>query len=342
MLHQDLPPPYYPEPSAPSKKLQKELEENCELVKAALNQYGFKEGHESQIAVFLDVSASMENPNGFYFGPGYTEDEKLRNGMVQKALIKALSLAVELSPNHLITIFPFGSAAYAPVTITEDEIEEAAIKIFRSINRTFSKSTDYYLPLAAVRQHYFHQSGLTTTDQPYAGPPVFAIWLTDGDSNANFTNAMNEFRSSAFNAIFHKFIALRGHNAKLNFSQLETICNIKANLPNRDLVILNTPDELTIPYFFKYYRLWLEEAHDHKILVNDPCIDMNVANPDFLNQQEIRTLESLEAEHEHDHDEGSALPKFALSRNILMQNRRPQPKATVTETEENICKCVLL
>lgn len=92
----------------------------------------------------------MENPNRFYFGPSHSTEEKLKNGMIQKAVIKALSLAVELSPNHAITIFPFGSRAYSPVTITEEEIDIAAIKIYDSINRTFSNGTDYYSPLAAV------------------------------------------------------------------------------------------------------------------------------------------------------------------------------------------------
>src|SRR5579872_6861787 len=68
-----------------------ELHKHCEEVRKKLRQYGFKKSHESRICVALDVSYSMENPNQFY------NTQNLADGKVQRLLIKALSLASELS-----------------------------------------------------------------------------------------------------------------------------------------------------------------------------------------------------------------------------------------------------
>jgi hypothetical protein len=60
-----------------------------------------------------------------------------------------------------------------------------------------------------------------------------------------------------------------GKQVKLNFSTLKSICKLPG-LPNRSLLELNDPDDLTLRNLFMGYRPWAEAAHEKGVLVNDP------------------------------------------------------------------------
>ncbi len=114
-------------------------------------------------------------------------------------------------------------------------------------------------------------------------PPVFAIFITDGEPNVKKTEAMNEFSSASHEAIFFKFIALKGKQTDIGFSYLQSIDDHDVKkyendnsdafyVDNSDLVVLNNPDELTMEKLIHEYRGWLIEAKEKNILLHDPKV----------------------------------------------------------------------
>jgi hypothetical protein len=290
-----------------------EIDAHCEEIRAELLRYGFRSSHESQIALVLDVSGSMQNPNAFFYGA----DGLLRNGKIQTLLLKALSIAVELSPGprHQVVIFPFGEVAYDPIMLEEPDIEIATEKVYNAIGRKFSQYTNYHAVVDKM-QRYFG----VDNQQPYERPPVFVIFATDGEANMMRTEARGIFKRSTEMAMYFLFIAFRGiesqhrqyqaakqSRAYEEFSQLKEICALKSEMPNRRLLIVDSPEEVSIKLLFKGYRTWLEEAYErhdgkpYQILANDPCIDMDANNPD--DREEI--LEKARMERQHGHSSSS-------------------------------------
>jgi hypothetical protein len=314
---QPAPPPYN-HSEAPA--IHVKGEDHGEQARAELARYGLPAHHEAQICIILDVSLSMKNPNNFY-----------NSGKIQLLINKAMAIAIELSSGqeHTVTIFPFGKIAYNPIVIKEDEVGSAVHQVMQQIGGELSNGTNYNLAIEKVRQHYFKTSGALTKASAYAKAPVFAIFVTDGDAREQITEARNQFAWSEHNAIFLKFIALRGQQSNLKFETLNLICNnnkIKpGGMPNKHLVILNDPDELTIHSLFKRYRLWLEEAHEHNILLTDPNINLDVQNPD--DAEEIAEKEALEADHGHEDVAGKHghVGGQAGNSNALF-NQRPRPR----------------
>jgi hypothetical protein len=271
-----------------------EMHKHCEEAKAALVRYGFPENHEAQICIALDVSDSMERTNYFY-----------SSQKIQKLIDKAMSLAIELSPGkHTVTIIPFGRTAYEPVEIDEHDVKYAVEKVMEAIGGQLSDKTNYHGAVKKIRSHYFGNCNATTGAVISDKPPVFVLFVTDGEHNLEKTEALNQFAWAERNAIFFKFIALKGLQQNLRFKALEEICanNSKTFLPNRRLLILNDPDELTIQLLFYGYRMWVEEAHEHKVLKNDPKINLDIRNPDDI--RELAEKEALERQHGHE-DVGS-------------------------------------
>ncbi len=346
---------------------QAELHDHCAAIKAELPKHGFTEQHESEIVVALDVSASTENPNQFYFNPDVkgTALQKIRLGKMQSFLRTALSTAVEISPGeHKVTIFPFGKIAYPPVVIDEHDLEEAAEKVLASVmlfrevpddliaardtaiaslmaedqlnpahypaqikqylldlkDRPEAEeeevetamnqvvefmrcnldsgpvATNYYVVTKAILEYY----QLPTVAQQninYDKPPIYVFFPTDGEANAQRTDATNLFQAAAYAPIFWHFIGLLGKSSNLTFSQLTTICKTQMYLPNRNLTILTNPSDLTIPQIFKGYRHYLLEAHEHHVLRNNPGVTLNFNDPD--DHHEIRAAQASAQQHGH-------------------------------------------
>jgi len=266
-----------------------EMDAHCAEARAALQSYGYPPGHESEICIALDVSGSMDNPNQFY-----------NSGKIQKLIEKAMALAIELSPTESVTIFPFGRIAYEPIIIEEHDMETAVSKVFASIGNTFSDKTNYCAPIAKIREYYFGNSYILSAPVIHDRAPVYVLFVTDGEPNIQIDEAMNQFRACEYNAMFIRFVALKGNQANLNFHRLRIICN-KTNstfLPNKHTLILDDPNYLTIDDLFFGHRTWLEEAYEHGVLTKDPGVELDSKNPN--NRREIRYKQSIEDDHGHD------------------------------------------
>ena len=265
----------------------------------AAQRYGLQE-YEAQICIALDVSVSMQDPNGFY-----DHDNALGTSSMQRVIEKVMSMAIALAAgqNPTVTIFPFGSIAHQPVIIDAQHEQEATNRVLTSIKGIFDEDTNYHVALVAIREYYFGDARPTTEPVAYYEPPVYCLFITDGDANRQQAEAAKQIKYSENNAIFFKFLALSGVDAAITaatFNTLRLICNKSQNsIPNRDLLIITDPDELAMEGLFQHYPQWLEVALRRGIIMFNPAIDFYVKNTNDA----AHNAEQLFLDSRHDNDD---------------------------------------
>jgi hypothetical protein len=295
-----------PVPSAPalphSNNNQQEVDAECEAAKAELRKYGFPQSHRAHIAIALDISYSMQTPNRFY-----------SEMKIARLLRKAMAMAIELSPNkeHSIDIFPFGHTVWGPFTIKEADLE-SAIDLVLSLTGGYSPETNYNVVAEAIRQKYTGSSakphGIVSTEDE----PVFCMFVTDGEPIQEIAQAKKQFKWSENNAIFFKFIALIGQQSffttnpdEVPFRILKEICNPKsAKILNKDLIILDDPDKLTIQDLFKGYRAWAEDAATHKIIPDPEFVFVNANKHDKAERDLLKAFNKSHGHKKNETDHG--------------------------------------
>jgi hypothetical protein len=319
-----------------------ELHGHCVAARAALLAYGIPSNHRAQICLALDVSGSMESSNGFY-----------SSGKIQRLIEKMMAIAIELSAgeNHTVTIFPFGKVAYEPIVLDEHDIKQAVARVYNAIGRQYAKHTNYNAVAQKIRSHYFGNCLPLNMAKISDKEPVLAFFVTDGADNLEENEARNQFRYSEYNAIFFKFIGLKGTEVNLQFPSLRTICNTTATtfLENKNLLVLNDPSDLTIPMLLNAYRPWLEEAHEHKVLLNDPGVELNPESVD--DQEDIARQKRTEAEHGHEdvarrHGHIDAAPLLKQHGTFGTQRQQSQAAARrrmeYPRDDEPCCQCTMM
>lgn len=218
----------------------------------------------------------MQNPNSFFW------DERKGN-QVQLLINKALALAFLFDDNQSIEVFPFGDVCFPYIAVDRNNFTVASDLCLEK-SGGYRTSTNYASAVQAVRKHYLNDSGQRTTPQLSPDPPVFVIFITDGEPNVKKTEAMNEFTSASHQAIFFKFIALKGKQHDMQFTYLQSIddhdVKSKRNdgrnlfyIDNSDLVVLNNPDELTFDKLIHEYKGWLIEASEKGLLLHNQYIE---------------------------------------------------------------------
>lgn len=240
------------------------------------------DGHEARVCLILDVSASMQNPNQFFF-------DEYKGNQVQLLINKALALAFLFDDNQSIEVFPFGDVCFPHIAVDRNNFIFASDLCLQA-SGGYRPTTNYSSAVQAIRKHYFNDSGQRSKPQLCNDPPVFVIFITDGEPNVKKTEAMNEFASASHQAIFFKFIALKGKQSDLEFKYLQSIddhdVKVKKNkhesndlfyIDNSDLVVLNNPDELTMEHLIHEYRGWLLEAKETGLLFHDQNVKGGLA-----------------------------------------------------------------
>jgi hypothetical protein len=245
-----------------------------------------------------------------------------------------MSIAIELSDQqkHSVTIFPFGSVAFDPIEIDEHHLESAVPTIMSNIGGVLSQGTNYNLVVEKIREKYFNSSAPAFTAIPSNQAPVLCFFITDGEPQTQKDEARNQFRYSQYNAIFFKFIALKGKQVDLQFNALKTICDKNeptAVILNKHLITLTDPKELTIQKLFFGFRNWLIEAYEHKILINNPNINLSIENPD--DEEELQEQNKLDISHGHADNRYSHFNPAARAYPALLQSNQ-------NDSESNLCR----
>ena len=271
----EMPPAYQDEAHGHMLYVPVEVKQEFTAAKAEIKKNGLS-NVEARLAMALDVSGSMQNPNQFY------EDEK-KDCKVQRLINKALALSLLLDDDGSVELFPFGDICYQPIIINKHNYRDAVRLVFES-SKGFKETTNYADPISAVREHFFDDKTLNKEKSPCEKPPVFVIFITDGEPNVKKDEAEDQIIASSFQAIHWHFICLEGKTVRHPddeepFAYLKAWDDMKSKrfVDNVDLQILKDPDDLTFSQLINEFRPWLIEAHKKGLLVKAPKLDKAVA-----------------------------------------------------------------
>ena len=208
-----------------------------------LNMVGIK----ARVALVLDLSASMANPNNFIYTP-------VDACPLQKLINKAVSMALLFDDDGEVDVYPFGEVAGNKFKINKDNYKDAiAVGIANMPGQNLSTGTNYNAVVKEVREDYFKNSQHCDTVQRSGDDPVFCMFATDGQHNREENKATFQFTSSTYQAIFWKFICLKGTSERPNefeylqsFDDTSGVFESQCFIDNCDLVAVSTPERLTM------------------------------------------------------------------------------------------------
>lgn len=317
-----------------------ELEGDCLALKDELGALGM-ENHEARVAVVLDISGSMEDPNGFYTG--------INSSKVQRVLNKSLAMGFLFDDDKQIEVFPFGDTVYPPIKITRENFTKATQLVLESAGG-FKGYTNYCDAIQGIRSHFFKFDEELHTPQPCSKPPLFLLFITDGEPNLKKSEAELQFISASHQAVFIKIIALRGKQADQQFKYLVDLDNHKNKqtdldsptghssffIDNIDRVILDSPEQLNMKMLINEYRPWLLEARKRKLLTLDPKI---VLKP---GEEEGRIVRAITPQAITLSVPGSGMGVFESKQHERKAKEEQAKNAASTDAQKSGCSCVIL
>lgn len=247
-------------------------------------------GHQAKVCLVLDISSSMENPNRFF-----------SSRKVHQLVNKALALACMFDDDKNIEIIPFGEHANQVFNVTLNNYQNIIDDILWKIGG-LQNATNYAEAVKKVREYYFGNNSTSTNNgNPQSSElPIFVIFVTDGDCNLQFQNqALLQFKYASYQPIFFKFLAMKGDQKNVAFDFIQRIDDAsvindgnkkvpeiqKHFIDNADVVILSSPDDLTMQDLLNEYKGYLIEANEKGLLDISPLLDMEYAK----NEGRIKT-----------------------------------------------------
>ncbi len=296
----------------------KELSSEIAAGQVALAALGMT-GHKADLYLILDISTSMQVDNHFY-----DKDKDSKGGsecvnQIQLLINKALSMGLLIAADQRIKIIPFGKRAYDPIEVDSSNFKEAANLVFQKVVATDQKDgiasdakeyleteegkklkpnerlmwmalqrgTEYAKAVQKLRKHCFGDDTEQCDMQPTKKPPVFALFVTDGEPSDDHENIKKIFGWASHQAIFFKLIALKGRS-KLQFELLDGIQKGRGAdfcIQNMRMTVLDIPENLTMEMMFDGYPSWLHAAYNERMLINRPGVD-----PYFASKKDSMTV----------------------------------------------------
>ena len=199
------------------------------------------EGQRAQVALVLDISASM---NALY-----------QSGAIQRVIERILGLAVTFDDDGRIDLLLFGTHAYQLPPVTLDEIDGYVERVILAQYK-IREATNYAPPLRLLSNKY-------RTPQP---APLFVIFLTDG-GNADKPASAEAIRELSSQPVFVQFVGI----GKEDFPFLHKLDELPGRMiDNAGFMRVNDID--AIKDLELYDRLlnefprWLVEARERGLL----------------------------------------------------------------------------
>ncbi len=203
------------------------------------------EGQQAQVALALDISASM---SGFF-----------QQGIVQKVVERILALSVKFDDNGAVDVFLFGARDY-----TVGELQEADFfgYIDREIrpNYPFEGATRYAGVIQRISDHYAQQHQEGKPD------PAYVLFVTDGD-NSDHKATETIITQVSSKPIFWQFVGIGNSNFQF-LERLDTMSGRYIDNANFFQVndIANIDDTELYERLLGEFPSWLELAREHNIL----------------------------------------------------------------------------
>ncbi|HLD81999.1 MAG TPA: VWA domain-containing protein [Patescibacteria group bacterium] len=157
----------------------------------ALAKYGL-DNHVARVALMLDISGSM--------------DHLYSSGKVQRTVDQAVALGYRFDDNAAIDLFAFGQSAYHFGEVTTENFGTVLKDLLKK--HRLEGGTRYDRAIACLRNYYFGFEGVMNVPyKPDAKPPVYCIFVTDGDTQYK-EQAVAQIQSASFAPMFIQFIAI--------------------------------------------------------------------------------------------------------------------------------------
>lgn len=304
----DYTPPSYDTATQPlvPKTMPQEIHEHYASGLAELEKMGAKGlGGKFQVCLALDISASMQNPNKFFYDEHKEDDCQYP---VQELITQALSLGYLLDDDNFATVFPFGDQAYGPLRVDQSNYENLAEHFYKEdrgvpVVDQLKDHTDYVAVVNAIKHHY--TAGKTAKEIQNMAP-VFVIFATDGNPNpllandpmqphdklagfqpypAAFAKSKNKmdglqqvqkiFADVSGLPFYFVFLGMKGedmkkHSEEQQFADLKKAANYyqrdKKNIPqNMDLLVVDHPEDLEMHSLIRKLPHWLIQAYNKKV-----------------------------------------------------------------------------
>lgn len=223
-----------------SVDLRKRIVDLSKKAAFAANKHGV-EGQRAQVALVLDISASM---NALY-----------KSGVVQRIIERILGLAVSFDDDGQIDLLLFGTNAYQLPPVTLDEIEGYVERVILSRYK-IREATNYAPPLRLLLNKYL-------APQP---APAFVIFLTDG-GNADKPASAEAIRELSKQPVFVQFVGI----GKEDFPFLHKLDELPGRLiDNAGFMHVNDLDQIKDAELYdrllNEFPRWLEKAREKKIV----------------------------------------------------------------------------
>jgi hypothetical protein len=206
------------------------------------------EGQKAQVALALDISASMS--------------EFFHRGIVQQVVERILALSVKFDDNGAIDIFLFGARDYSVGELQEADFFGYVDRVIRP-SYSLEGATRYAGVIQRIVEHYAKPE-----NQISKPDPAYVLFVTDGDNN-DHKETEQALISASSKPIFWQFVGI----GKSNFQFLQRLDTMPGrHIDNANFFQIN--DVANIDDMELYGRLlgefpsWLSLAKEHRILAS--------------------------------------------------------------------------
>jgi len=148
-------------------------------------------GHIARVGMVLDISISMR---GLF-----------SSGAMQELVTRFMPLGHRFDDNGAIDVFLFGVRAHNIGEVSTNDYDGFVQRMLKDY--PLEGGTRYDLAIAAVREHYFGSSDPRNTPHKENEPPVYMVFVTDGDTQGK-DECIKQLKAASFEPIFWQFIAL--------------------------------------------------------------------------------------------------------------------------------------
>lgn len=163
------------------------------------------EGQRAQVALALDISASMM--------------DLFNRGVIQKVVERVLALSVKFDDNGAVDVFLFGAREHVVGELKEADFYGYVDKVIRT-RYPLEAATRYAGVIRRITDHYVPSSGAWGS-KPKAQDPAYILFITDGD-NSDHQETERALIAASDKPIFWQFVGVGTSNFAF-LQQLDTM-----------------------------------------------------------------------------------------------------------------------
>jgi len=210
------------------------------------------EGQRAQVALALDISASMM--------------DLFNRGVVQQVVERVLALSVKFDDNGAVDVFLFGARDHAVGELREADFLGYVDRAIRA-RYSLEGATRYAGVIRRITDYYVPQR-VTTGGLQNAQDPAYVIFITDGD-NSDHQETEQALIAASDKPIFWQFVGI-GSSSFEFLQRLDTMPG--RHIDNANFFQVNDIESIDDTELYRRllgeFPSWLELAKSHGVLTS--------------------------------------------------------------------------